>query len=148
MYMRHLHKAWKNESVVKPAIKRFRLKYFMSYKNICTWGILFWHSEWRHITIQWRLINYKICLNSGSRNFLHADSKFPNRPYPSRKIFEKNRIENRKKDVFWNYRFVKGLPSQKIVVKAMDQPSHVTRFLLYRHFSLFNPISIENKIGN
>ena len=32
--------------------------------------------------------------------------------------------------------------------KAMDQPGHMTRFLHYRHFSLCNPISIKNKIGN
>ena len=32
--------------------------------------------------------------------------------------------------------------------KAMDQPSHVTRFLLYPHFSLYNPIPKKNKMGN
>ena len=30
----------------------------------------------------------------------------------------------------------------------MDQLGHVTRFRLYRHFSLCNPISIINKMGN
>ena len=38
--------------------------------------------------------------------------------------------------------------SSKTSFKAMDQPGHVTRFLLYRHFSLCNPISIKNKIGD
>ena len=33
-------------------------------------------------------------------------------------------------------------------IKAMDQPGHVTRFPLYRHFSLSSPISIKIKIGN
>ena len=32
--------------------------------------------------------------------------------------------------------------------KAMDQPGHVTRFLLYRNLSLYNPISTRIKKGN
>ena len=35
-----------------------------------------------------------------------------------------------------------------LTVKAMDQPGHVIRFLLYRNFSLRNPISIKIKTGN
>ena len=34
------------------------------------------------------------------------------------------------------------------VVKAMDQHGHVTRFLLYRHFNLYDPISIKIKKEN
>ena len=33
-------------------------------------------------------------------------------------------------------------------IKAMDQPGHVTRFLLYRNFSLSNSISIKIKTDN
>ena len=33
-------------------------------------------------------------------------------------------------------------------IKAVDQPAHTIRFLLYRHFSLCNPISIKNEMGN
>ena len=33
-------------------------------------------------------------------------------------------------------------------IKAMDQPGLVTRFLLYRHFSLCNLIFIKIKTGN
>ena len=38
--------------------------------------------------------------------------------------------------------------SSHFYIKAMDQPGHVTRFLLYRHFSMCNPISIKIQIGN
>ena len=32
--------------------------------------------------------------------------------------------------------------------KAMDQTGHMTRFLLYQHFSLCDPISMKNRIDN
>ena len=32
--------------------------------------------------------------------------------------------------------------------EAMDQPGHVTRFLLYQHFCLYNLISIKIKTVN
>ena len=36
----------------------------------------------------------------------------------------------------------------QFVFKAMDQLGHVTGFLLYRHFTLCNPIAIKIKTGN
>ena len=35
-----------------------------------------------------------------------------------------------------------------VLLEAMDQPGHVARFLLYRHFTLCNPIFIKIKTGN
>ena len=38
--------------------------------------------------------------------------------------------------------------SFKLLLKAMDQPGHVIRFLHYQHFCFCNPIFIKNEMGN